>query len=68
MGLFFRRHPSREEHARLRDELIVERTCRIFAVDMLASLKRRREPRKDKASIIAARKATTAQLMREVGR
>lgn len=57
---------DRSEVARLRDELIVARTGNVLLFDMLS--RKYREPRKDKASIIKARKAMTARLKREMGR
>lgn len=56
---FFR---DRSEIAALRDELIQARTSVVFLSDVLASVHRRREPRKDKAEIIAAREAMTQRL------
>lgn len=59
-------HHDREEVARLRDELIIARTGNVLLSGMLASLSRRREPRKDRSDIIAARKATTERLRGEL--
>lgn len=55
--------------ADLRDELIRKGTEAILWEQMYRSaVRRHREPRKDKASIIEARRAKTAQLKREMGR
>ena len=53
----------------LRDELIRKGTEAILWEQMYRSaVRRHREPRKDKASVIEARRAMTAQLKREMGR
>lgn len=56
---FFR---DRSEIAAMRDELIQARTSVVFLSDVLASVRRRREPRRDKAEIIAARAEMTKRL------
>jgi hypothetical protein len=60
--------PDRSETAALRDELITLRTEVVFATAFIADLKRkrRREPRRDKQSVIEAKKATTEALQRAV--
>jgi hypothetical protein len=66
--MLFQRQPERSETAALRDELITLRTEVVFATAFIADLKRkrRREPRRDKQSVIDAKKDTTAKLQRLV--
>ena len=53
----------------LRDELIRKGTEAILWEQMYRSaVRRHREPRKDKASVIEAREITTLRLLSEVGR
>jgi hypothetical protein len=63
---FFR--PNRDDTASLRDELITLRTEVVFATAFIADLKRkrRREPRRDKQSVIEAKRETTERLQRLV--
>ena len=70
---FFLDPPSLAELASLRDRVIVAETRAILLEDIAESALRRakayrREPRKDKASIVAARAAMTARLKAEMGR
>lgn len=65
---FFRK---RDETAELRDALIVAETQVLLLRDLVdhpPAARRAREPRKDKASIIAAKAVTTQRLMRMQGR
>jgi hypothetical protein len=61
VGIFNRN--DRNETAALRDEVITLRTQVMLATSVLEELARKkREPRRDKQSVIEARKATTQQL------
>lgn len=64
----FSRKPDLTETAALRDELITLRTEVVFATAFIADLKRkrRREPRRDKQSVIEAKRSTTEALRRAV--
>ena len=70
---FFLDPPSLAELASLRDRVIVAETRAILLEDIAeAALRRaqayRREPRKDKAAIVAAKASMTARLKAEMGR
>ena len=68
LPFFTRKH---DEAAELRDRLIVAETQVLLLRDIVdhpPTVRRTREPRKDKASIIAAKSETTQRLMRVVGR
>jgi hypothetical protein len=66
--MLFQRQPKRSETAALRDEIITLRTEVVFATAFIADLKRkrRREPRRDKQSVIEAKRETTEALQRAV--
>lgn len=65
---FFRK---RDEAAELRDRALIAETQVLLLRDLVdhpPAVRRTREPRKDKASIIAAKAETTQRLMRMQGR
>lgn len=65
---FFRK---RDETAELRDRALIAETQVLLLRDLVdhpPAQRRTREPRKDKASIIAAKAETTQRLMRMQGR
>ena len=64
--MLFRRQPSRSETAALRDRALIAETQVLLLRDIVEHPKRRREPRRDKQSVIEAKKATTEALQRAV--
>lgn len=66
----FSHRPTREEYAAMRDRALVAETKAVLLENIVEHLPRKplREPRSDKASIIAAKAETTQRLMRMQGR
>lgn len=68
---FDRLFRKRDETAELRDRALIAETQVLLLRDLVdhpPAQRRTREPRKDKASIIAAKAVTTQRLMRMQGR
>jgi hypothetical protein len=62
----FHRKPDRSETAALRDRALIAETQVLLLRDIVEHPRRRREPRRDKQSVIDAKKDTTAKLQRLV--
>lgn len=62
----FQRQPNRSETAALRDRALIAETQVLLLRDMVEHPKRRREPRRDKQSVIEAKRSTTEALQRAV--